>query len=98
MGSIGQFRYLGGAIGIAICTNILKKHISSTLSPILSPSQLNALGQSTQALDTLPETLQNAVRQAYGEGYNKQMQVMAGLGAAAFLGTLLMYERTPRRA
>lgn len=72
MGRIGQFRYLGRSIGIAICTNILNKHMSTRLSTILSPAQLGTLLQSTEVLSRLPPDLQDAARQAYAEGFNTQ--------------------------
>jgi hypothetical protein len=97
MGSSGQFRYLGGSIGIAICTNILNKHVSATLSTLLSPTQLRALLQSTQILNEFPPSLQDAIRRAYAEGYNTQFRAMAGFGGAALLATLLLCEKSPRR-
>jgi hypothetical protein len=97
MGSIGQFKYLGGAIGIAICTNILNKHIIKSLSNLLSPAQLVALLQSTQILGDFTPSIQEATRRAYAEGYNTQLQAMAGFGGAAFLAIFLMAEKKLRR-
>jgi hypothetical protein len=97
MGSVGQFRTLGGCVGIAICTNVLNEHVSSTLSNILTPLQLDELLLTVQSIHTFAPSLQEATRQAYAEGYNTQMRVMAAFGGAVMLSTILLWERTPRR-
>ncbi|EPE26248.1 MFS general substrate transporter [Glarea lozoyensis ATCC 20868] len=97
MGAIGQLRSLGASIGIAICTNILNRHVSSSLSTIISPEQLHALILSTQTIEQFPPETKALIRRAYSEGFDTQMHVMAGFSAASLLCALLCWERTPRR-
>ena len=97
MSSIGQFRSLGGAISIAITTTVLNNHITTSLSPVLSASQLVALRRSVSVIKTFPLPLQEATRSVYAEGYNLQMNIMTAFAAGAFLASLLVWERVPRR-
>jgi len=96
MGAIGQFRVLGGSISLSVCTNILNNHLSVALSPILSAKQLSALLSSAAAIVDIPSSLQDRVREAYADGYQKQMQAITAFSAAAILVTFLMFERKPR--
>ncbi|KAF5868961.1 putative mfs multidrug transporter protein [Botrytis fragariae] len=97
MSGSGQFRALGGSIGIAICTNVLNNHITSALSSILSPIQLNELLQSTEVLTKFPPRLLAITRKAYSDAYNTQMLLLAAFSAATLMTTVLFWERTPRR-
>ncbi|KAF4631591.1 hypothetical protein G7Y89_g6542 [Cudoniella acicularis] len=97
MGGMGQFRALGGSLGIAISTNVINSHVSSILSNALSPSQLNSLLRSAQIVNSFPLELQVLARRAYAEAFNKSMHVTAAFGAACLLATLLLWERNPRK-
>ena len=96
MGAITQFRALGGVVGLAIATNVLNNHVRSGLSAILSQQQLDALLQTSAAIEMLPDALRAAVRSVYAEGYNLQMKVMAGFGAAQIVAVVTMYEKETR--
>ena len=87
-----------GLIGIAICVNVLNNHVSSSLVKVLSPSQLEVLLRSAQALEYFPQELQSEVRNVYSEGYNKQTLVMSAFAAASMISTLLVWEKVPRKA
>ena len=96
IGALTQARNLGGSIGLAVCTNVLNDNVKSK-STFLSLQQLHDLLQSTETIKTLPPYLQEGVRQIYGTGYNKEMQVLTAFGGAAVLATFLMWETKPRR-
>lgn len=97
MGAVPQFRALGGSIGIAICTNVLNNMATSGLQSILTPEQLSSLIKTAQTLESLPPALRATVRQVYGEGYNRQMEVLIAFSAASMLATLMMWEKKLRR-
>ncbi|TGO34126.1 hypothetical protein BHYA_0211g00100 [Botrytis hyacinthi] len=97
MSGAGQFRALGGSIGIAISTNVLNNHITYTLSSILSPIQLNELLQLAEVLTEFPLRLLAITRQAYSDAYNTQMFVLAAFSAATLMATVIFWEKTPRR-
>jgi hypothetical protein len=97
VGSVGQFRALGGCTGIAICTNLFNNHISKSLGSVLTPSQLSSLLKSTETIKNLPPPGQIAARQACADGYNLQMRAMAVLAGATLLSSFLLFEKKPRR-
>ena len=98
MGAVPQFRALGGAVGIAICTNVLNNMVTSGLQSVLDPEQLSDLLKTAQTLETLPPAVQRIVREIYGEGYNRQLQIMTAFSAASMLATLMMWEKRLRRS
>ncbi|MCJ1349214.1 hypothetical protein MMC31_007450 [Peltigera leucophlebia] len=93
IGAANQFRLLGGAIGLGICTNILASKVKTDLSPVLSSEQLKAILLSFQLIEALGPAAQATVRTVYAEGYNLQMRVLIGISAAEVLATLMMWER-----
>lgn len=97
MGAITQVRALGGVVGLAIATNVLNNHVRSGLPNILSQQQIDALLQTFAVIQTLPDTLQVAVRTVYAEGYNLQMKVMVGFCVAQVVSVIIMYEKKARR-
>lgn len=97
LGGITQLRILGGAIGVAIATNLLNNYVTSKLSSVLSANQLREVLQSTQVVATLEPALQARVKTAFAEGYNRQVGAMLGFSAAEFVALLLMWEKKPRR-
>ena len=96
MGSITQFRALGGAIGLSIVTNVMKSSISSNLLQHLSLEQVNAILQAASAIDLLPQPLQDQTRSLFAQQYNLQMKIVIGFTIAQFLGTLLIWRGKPR--
>ena len=96
MGSVAQFRVLGASILLSICTNLLNHRLTSMLRPVLLPTQLQDLLQSTQTIKELPPALQELVRRAYAEGFREQLIAMTVFSAAAIPATLMMTEKRPR--
>lgn len=93
--AIGQFRILGGAVGLAIVTNIFNRSMRPKLLGLLLPPQVDAFLESTSILASFPEVTQVAVRSCLGEGYNLQMTVLIGFAAAQLPATLLMWTKKP---
>lgn len=91
MGAITQFRIMGGAIGLAIATNVLDSSIKRHLLTVVSSQQLDGILQSPQSISTLDRGLQSTVRMIFGNGYNVQMKIMIGFGAAQVLASLLIW-------
>ncbi|KAJ5088461.1 MFS general substrate transporter [Penicillium angulare] len=98
MGAITQFRIMGASIGLAICTAIQHSYLRSHLGQFLSGDVVNALLESTSAINKLSTDNQQAVRQTYAASYNLQMQVLAGLAGAQLLTSLLMWQKNPIKA
>lgn len=78
MGSIDQFRGMGGVIGIAIATNLLNSLARSKLAGFLSQAHIEILLQSAKSLSLLSPMMQVMVCEAFAEGFNLQMKVLAG--------------------
>ncbi|KAJ4289706.1 hypothetical protein N0V90_011035 [Kalmusia sp. IMI 367209] len=97
MGGVGQFRSLGGAIGVAISVNILNRYTTDELSGTLSVEQMGAIKLSAEAVGTFPEPIQKLVREAYARGFGWQAVAMTGFGGMGVLMMGLMVERKMRK-
>lgn len=93
MGAISQFRYLGGAIGLAIVANILNSFLNSRLSQLLSPEEVALLLQCSDVVQSFSPGLQEFIREAFGDGYNIMIKVLAGISAAQLPAAILMWKR-----
>ncbi|KAH8722881.1 major facilitator superfamily domain-containing protein [Phaeosphaeriaceae sp. PMI808] len=94
-GSIGQLRYMGAVIGVSIATCILNSYVDKHLSSTLSPTQIEALLQSSAKIHILPQDLQTVTRLVFAEGYNLQMKLLIGFSAAQIPAALLMWQKKP---
>lgn len=103
MGALTQVRVLGGTIGLAICSTVLKNHVRSRLlqssgsSSSITPGQLRNISDSLAVINTLPPDQQAAVRTAFAEGYNQQMRVMTVFSGVALLTSLLIWVNKRRK-
>ncbi len=87
LGAVNQFRFLGGAVGLAICSTLLN-HQTKNVSPILATSQTG--GQATNA---------NSVyefKHAHSVGYHLQTELLAYSCVLSLFSLLLLVERKPR--
>lgn len=101
MSALTQARVLGGTIGLAICSTVLKNHVRSRLlqsnSSSITPGLLQRISDSLVVIDSLPQDQQAAVRTAFAEGYNQQMRIMTVFSGVALPTSLLIREKKPRK-
>lgn len=93
MGSIGQFRVMGGVIGLAIITTVFNGLVRSQLSDLLSGSELETLLKSPRTISLFTSDIQEIIRKTFAEGYTLQVKILAGLAAGQIPAALLMWEK-----
>lgn len=93
MGTIAQFRVMGGAIFLAIVTTVFNSLIRSHLAEYVTPDQINTILQSVQTIYTYPPETQDAIRAIFSEGYRLQMYILVGCAGAEMLGSFLMWQK-----
>lgn len=93
MGSIGQFRVMGGVIGLAIITTAFNGLVRSQLSDLLSGSELETLLKSPETIVLFTPDTQEIIRTTFAEGYTLQVKILAGLAAGQIPAALLMWEK-----
>lgn len=91
MGAVTQFRIMGGALGLAIATNVLNTYVKSHLSASIAPQQVSTILSSAEEINVLDPAVRSTVRAIFGHGYNLQMEVLIGFGAAQIPASLLMW-------
>jgi hypothetical protein len=84
---------LGGALGLALVTAIMNSTLKSTLTNMLPQQQIALIFRTTQAIQDLPEPLRRAVREAFLDGYNTQLHILAGFAAAQVPATFLIWQK-----
>lgn len=62
LGSVGQFRVMGGAIALAIITTAFNSLVRGQLKSLLSVSELDALLKTPAIVETFPLDLQDTIR------------------------------------
>ena len=93
MGSVAQFRVMGGVIGLAIVTAASNSLVGSKLRDILPSAQVEELLRSAATISSISEGTQVKVRMVFAEGYGLQMKILAGLAAAQIPSSLLMWQK-----
>ncbi|KZL75407.1 major facilitator superfamily transporter [Colletotrichum tofieldiae] len=89
-GIIAQVRILGGSLGIAASTAILGNFIRNDLAGVVSPEDLSSVYGVGM---NLTEAQTAAVRQAYTDSFQNDMQVGTILSGIAILLSLGIYRR-----
>ena len=92
-GALLQSRMFGGALGLAVASNVLNNHLRSSLTGIISAETLDALLQSTASIQLLPPEMQRQVLAAFSDGYNLQMKIMTGFAGAQLLTVGLLWRK-----
>ncbi|KAI0914296.1 putative multidrug resistance protein fnx1 [Ustulina deusta] len=90
LGAGSQFRFMGGAIVLAISTSIFNSYVQPHLTSQLGISDADTL---TQILPTLPKVLQEEARHILARGYSHQILVLAVSAALQIPATLLMWQK-----
>lgn len=89
-GTVVQLRFLGGAIGLAIASNILNGHLQNHLNGILSAHDLHLFLENMQGLKLVSLHLQNVVENIVAASYTTQLRVMIGFAGAQLLAIFLL--------
>lgn len=89
-GILGQFRILGGSLGIAASSAILGVKQRAELAGIVSQQQLASLSAGDSGLTPAQY---DAVRQAYADAFTQDMKVSAIVVSIGLLFTFGVYRR-----
>ena len=95
MGAGSQFRLMGSAVAVAVCTAVFNGAITSQLASRTGHEDLNALANLGQYLDQLTAEERGQVSQILAQGYNDQMLVLCAAAAAQVPSALLLWKRDP---
>lgn len=71
---------------------VLTNFIGPALTAVAGPKELQEISQNLSSIQNLGPAQQEAVRNAFAVGYNKQMQLLTGFSGAALLVSLLIWE------
>lgn len=93
LGSVTQFRIMGGALGLAIVTAAYKGFVISRLDKFLALEQRQAILQSAEAIQSLTPAVQAEVKKIFAGGYNLQFRVLIAFAAAQIPSSLLMWQK-----
>lgn len=93
MGSVAQYRILGGAIGLAIVTVAFNGLVRSELEDVLPSSQVDDLLKSPASVGLFPEEMREIIRATFGDAYNLQLKILAGLAAGQIPSALMMWQQ-----
>ncbi|KAJ6011889.1 hypothetical protein N7522_002244 [Penicillium canescens] len=92
-GAVVQFRFLGGAIGLAIASNILNGRLAHHLHDVLTSHELHLFLENVKSIEHLSPHLQEQVKDIFAGSYSTQMRVMIGFAAAQILAIFLIIKR-----
>ncbi|CAJ2500890.1 Uu.00g037430.m01.CDS01 [Anthostomella pinea] len=93
MGTVSQFRVMGGVIGLSIVTAAFYGLVRQQLGELLSPQELTMVLQSPGMTATFPADVQEAIRVTFAAGYTRQMKILSGLAAGQLPASILMWQR-----
>ena len=92
-GSLIQFGFLGGVIGLAIVSNVSNSRIKHGLIDLLTPVEMNALDRDITILNTLATDLKDKVLHVFAREYNYQNKIMIAFAAAQVLAVAMVWNR-----
>ncbi|KAI1330226.1 putative multidrug resistance protein fnx1 [Xylariaceae sp. FL0255] len=90
LGAGSQFRFMGGAVVLAIATALFNSYTNARLDAQIGFSDTNAL---IQVLPTLAQSVQDNVRRILATGFSHQVLVLAVSAALQVPATLLMWQK-----
>ncbi|KAK3197256.1 hypothetical protein GRF29_1536g1100656 [Pseudopithomyces chartarum] len=93
MGSVTQFRMMGGAITLAIINTVRNNFLKSSLKEVLKPEQISALLEFSHPSSNLDPATQQVVGRKLAEGYNLQTKILAGMAGVQLLSCFLMWQK-----
>ncbi|KAJ5506635.1 Major facilitator superfamily domain general substrate transporter [Penicillium expansum] len=89
-GTVVQIRFLGGAIGLAIASNILNGRLAKRLRGVMTSHELHLFLENVKSIKSLSPSLQEEVKSVLASSFNTQLLVMIGFAAAQLPATLLL--------
>lgn len=93
MGSVTQFRLMGGAITLSIINTVRNAYLKSHLKHVLDAAQIKALLDFSHVSGTLSPEIQHTVGVRLAESYNVQTQILAGMAGVQLLACLLIWQK-----
>ena len=84
---------MGGSVVLAIATSVFNGATRARIEDIIGTTGSNPLVNIGGSLASLSTGAQEDIRLILAEGYNRQMLVLCGTGAAQILFTLLMWKK-----
>ena len=93
MGSVAQFRVMGGVVGLAIITSAFNGFTRPRLDHYLTTAQVAELLKTPTALIELPPAIQENVRMIFADGYNLELKILCGLAAGQIPASFLMWQK-----
>lgn len=89
-GSIIQFRFLGGVIGLAIASNVFNSRLKAGLLGLLTDQEISALDRDTTVLRTLAPDLREKVFHVFAREYNYQNYIVIAFAAAQLFAAAMV--------
>lgn len=93
MGSIAQSRIIGSSIGLAIVTAAFNGLVRGRLEGFLPSNDVEDLLRSPGRITAYSEVTQATIRAAFGNGYNLQLKILAGLASLQIPAALMIWEK-----
>ncbi|KAI0868252.1 putative multidrug resistance protein fnx1 [Hypoxylon argillaceum] len=94
LGAGSQFRFMGGAIVLAISTSIFNSYVRPRIESDLGISDPDAI---VQILPSLSQALHEQTRKIFAVGYSHQILVLAVSAGLQIPATLLMWKKEQRK-
>jgi hypothetical protein len=92
-GSLIQFRFLGGVVGLGIVSNVFYMRLNASLARVLNNQQLLALNRDTSVLGTLAPDVRDRVLAVFANEYNRQNYILIAFAAAQLLSAGMVWNK-----
>lgn len=93
MGSVAQSRIIGSAIGLAIVTAAFNGLVRGNLDGSLPSNDVEDLLRSPALITAYSDEIQTTIRNAFGDGYNLQFKILAGLASLQIPAALMIWTK-----
>ena len=93
MSAMTQFRYMGGALGVAIAHAATYGYIKPRLSSFMSPEQVDGLLNNVQGLSMTSAADQARIEEVLSAGFRLPMSIFAGFAGLQVLCALLTWRK-----
>lgn len=93
MGSVAQYRILGSAIGLAIVNAAFNSLVKDRLEVFLPSTEVDDLLRAPEGISAYTDVIQGAIRDAFGNGYNLQLKILAGLASLQIPAAMMIWKK-----